>query len=735
MADDWAGFLTRDDVLGGMPARRASTLLFAIESRTAQLVVRSRRALASYLTERTAEQEERAFLEALGEGRDLPLQPTIQDLERYAPDWAPLVPAEAAVRAALARMLGAKYILPAGRTPAIAAALGLDDPVVGERFQALHGVPITSMYTQALPTRERWRWIRAEVSARLERLPPFWTAFALTLTEAVGGGVLALPIAFAAVGPVAAVVVLVVLGLVNILTIAAMAEAVARSGGVRYRGAYFGGMVRDYLGPIGARILTAVLLLLLVAIQVAAFVGLATTLADALGLPAALWAAAHGLALVLFLRRDSLGATVASAFVVGGTTIALMVTLSVLSLPHITGDNLRHAEIPFRDGRPFDSSVLELIFGVVLLTFLGHTSTVYSASVVLAREPSGRSLIRGSAAGLGVALGLYCLWIIAANGAIPAAELAGERGTALIPLAEEVGPHVDVLGVIFVVLAMGMASVHIALGLSYQIREWLPSTRPAWLAWAGEAWGVVVGMAPTLLLLAVVELLFLTDRESFSAPLGFVGTVTTPIVAGVFSMLLLAASRRNGDLSVEGGWRATGSPVVVAGVCTLFLAGVVIHGIFVWDQVFWRSTALLVALGITAFAISVWRTATVPRLVIDVRVDEGSGANPATVDVVARGETVQAEVIWSPLEPGVGRTAQVALPALAVEHLKIWVHRQTPEGRWEGVPARVTVDDGAGRQEVALDPTTGEGRSSTHGQQGSLVTIGLPATMDSRRRR
>jgi len=112
MDADWASFLSRDDLLGGLPARRASTLLFAIESRTAQLVARSRTAMATYLTERTAEEQEHAFFEALAEGRDLPIQPTVQDLERYAPEWASLVPPDTGVRASLSRLIGEKYLLP-----------------------------------------------------------------------------------------------------------------------------------------------------------------------------------------------------------------------------------------------------------------------------------------------------------------------------------------------------------------------------------------------------------------------------------------------------------------------------------------------------------------------------------------------------------------------------------------------------------------------------------------------
>jgi hypothetical protein len=68
----------------------------------------------------------------------------------------------------------------------------------------------------------------------LERMPPFWTAFSLALTETVGGSVLALPIALAGVGPIPGVVLLVILGLVNILTIAGIVEAITRNGNIRY---------------------------------------------------------------------------------------------------------------------------------------------------------------------------------------------------------------------------------------------------------------------------------------------------------------------------------------------------------------------------------------------------------------------------------------------------------------------------------------------------------------------
>jgi hypothetical protein len=53
--DEFGGFLDRETVLGGgVPAKRANTLLFLIESRTAHLVVRSRQAMELFLTQARA---------------------------------------------------------------------------------------------------------------------------------------------------------------------------------------------------------------------------------------------------------------------------------------------------------------------------------------------------------------------------------------------------------------------------------------------------------------------------------------------------------------------------------------------------------------------------------------------------------------------------------------------------------------------------------------------------------
>ncbi len=114
---DRTPMFSRAEVERGLPARRASTVVFAIEAHTARLVANSRVSRATFVSERGSAQREQAFLQAMAAGRDLPVQPTIHDLERFAPQWAELVPDGVEARAAVAALLAAKYRLIRDRVP------------------------------------------------------------------------------------------------------------------------------------------------------------------------------------------------------------------------------------------------------------------------------------------------------------------------------------------------------------------------------------------------------------------------------------------------------------------------------------------------------------------------------------------------------------------------------------------------------------------------------------------
>src|SRR5215212_3571960 len=145
---------TREGVLSGMPARRASTLLFAIENRTALMVARARRAMARYETEHTVAERERAFFGALAEGRNPPLKPRLQDIDRHAPEWRDLVPPDASLRAALLAQIAGKYGLPR-QAGAVAAALGAEDPAVVAEHRRQTGRELDEVRRAPLPRREQ----------------------------------------------------------------------------------------------------------------------------------------------------------------------------------------------------------------------------------------------------------------------------------------------------------------------------------------------------------------------------------------------------------------------------------------------------------------------------------------------------------------------------------------------------------------------------------------------------
>jgi amino acid permease/predicted transcriptional regulator len=473
--DEFGGLLDRETVLAGLPARRANTLLYLIESRTAHLVAQSRQAMELFLTQQSAEERELAFVEAFALGKEPPLRPSIQDLERYAPQWAPLVPENPRVQAAVAHRLGEKYQFTYQTVPGIRAALGLDHAVVQQAYQRLYHQPLATIFAAHTTPVNRLHWGWAALSGWLENLPPFWTAYSLTLTETVGATILALPIAVAEIGPLAGVLILVVLGAVNMLTIAFLSEAVSRSGTIRYGSTYIGRVVDDYLGRAGSIVLTLGLFAICFLVLEAYYIGFATTLQGATRVPAVVWVALLFLVGLYFLWRESLSATVASSLVVGAVNICLIVILSLLAFTHLRPANLLYLDTPFLEGRPFDPTLLELVFGVILAAYFGHLSLTGCARVVLRRDPSSRSLIWGTVAALATAMLLYCLFVLAANGATPSRVLVHESGTALDPLAAQVGPIVYVLGAVFVLLAMGMSSIHFSEGLFNLVREWLPS--------------------------------------------------------------------------------------------------------------------------------------------------------------------------------------------------------------------------------------------------------------------
>ena len=727
-----SSFFGGQNLLDGMPSRRAGAILYAIEGRTAQLVAQSRQALASYLTEKTAAEKERAFLSAIAQGRDLPLQPTIQDIERFAPEWASLVPYEDNRRATLTKKIAEKFRFRLQDVPSMRKALGLDNDGVKQSYERLFQQPIDSIYSPSIPLSEQIRWFTSRLANSLERMPPFWTAFSLTLTETVGGSVLALPIALAGVGPIPGITLLFILGLVNILTIIGIVEAITRNGNMRYGTAYFGRLVGDYLGKPGSIVLVPVLLMFNVLALMAYYIGISTSLTDVTGISPMFWSALIFLVAVYFLRAETLNATVASALAIGIINILIIIILSVLVFPYIQSANLQYVNLPFGNGQIFNPKILKLVFGVVLAAYFGHTSAGVAAKAVLRRDPGGRSLIRGNIAAMVTAIALYSLWVLAVNGAIPSIELNNLTGTALSPLAAKIGGSVPILGVIYVILAMGMGSVHNSYSLFYQVRELLPSNIKHTIQF-------LVSLVPLFALLLLVEWMFLTHRESFPWIIGILGVILVPILGGIFPMLMLASSRRKGDYVPKFSFGFLGNPLVLTLVYLIYLGSVFIYGFFIWDDPIQR----LIAIGVGTMMLIVTylvirQGAFVSRVVIELRVEVSDTNERAVLAIVDAGKPLAGtfKLVYTNEERSM-RGSEIEIPSykriknifvefspVSSKEMKVWIHRVTPEGNSESIPAALRIRDGSADTAIRWDSKSSQViRPLTSQLEGLEITL------------
>jgi hypothetical protein len=467
--------ISREEVLAGLPARRANTILFLIESRTAQIVARS---LVEFsLTEQAANERDLAFLEAFALGNAPPLHPTIQHLERYASQWASLVPENPRLKAAIVHALGQKYTFTDQTVPQIRAALGLDEKAVQVAYSRLYRKQLLTIFASKMPLIEQWRWMSAAVAQRLESLPPFWLASILTVALGLPQAFLALPIAVADVGPLVTIAFLLLIGAINILTMACMAEAVSRSGDFRYGNSFIKQLVSNYLGNTGSNILSIAVGIRVFLIALACYIGLSVTMASFTSIPAALWAVVLFSGGLYLQSRKSLNFTVALLVFLAVINVSLLLIISMLALGHVQLDNLLYVNLPFVNGHSFQPMILQRILGVSLMLYFGHVYVGECGKIILPRDSSATSLIWGSVAGTAFLTVLFCIWVLAVNGAIAPQLLAGQSGTALEPLALKVGSIVTLLGAVLVTLLLGMAWLRSSSLLVNLAKEWLP-TRP-----------------------------------------------------------------------------------------------------------------------------------------------------------------------------------------------------------------------------------------------------------------
>lgn len=715
-------FFSRQELLdGGLPSRRASMLLFAIENRVAQRVEQDMRDAAVYLTYSNTQTREQDFYAALAQGRVREASVTIQQIERYVTQWQSLLPEapDAKLNAALAQLLGKKYKFTRAEIPGVRTVLRLDDAATRQAFQNGFNLALESIYAPRLDVSARGRFAWARFAARLENLPPFWLAFFLTMPGAAG--LLALSTAMAGVGLIGGLLLLFVFALLNMFTVAALAEATARAGVTRLGLGWLGQLVQEYLGSAGALFLTAILALNNFFVLVVFFLGVGGTLQDATQLPLWFWALVLFGICVFFLSRGSLNSTIASTLLVIFAVLVLLVLIPLFALPHFQIANLARAAFV-----SFGAGSLQFALALLLSTYFSHLLVATYAPVVVRRDASARSWIGGSAGAIFGFMLIAMFWLVVLNGALAPEVIANAQGTILTPLAEKSGSIVLWLGSLLVILSLGLATVQISLGLYYMVQERLPAPRDGSLFSRPRA-RFVVSIVPMIGVLALAEYLAFTGTTSFASLLGIVSAFALPLLSGVFPILLLAATRRKGEFIPRGAARVFGNSIFLTVMYFLFIAIIFGYGMLIFQDALVRG--LIIAIGIVTLAVTVLmlrRGAFVSRLVILIQRDESS--DRSRFSIVERGSPARAQVdleyakgaqgihaasraiVWDGLH-----ALRVRIGVPKAGSVKMWGIKITKQGTLQGLNARVELLNGAHTEQIEWSETRAETSAPLNG--------------------
>ena len=692
--------ISKEELFNGVHGRtikQAYTLLSLIESQVAFLIARSHQENMLYV----ATSSPRAYLAAIAHSGEMAAHPTIQNIEHHASHWAVLIPEDANIKAIVAHLIGEKYQFSSDAISGIRSNLGLDMENVQQAYLEIYSEPLHTIYSPAIKTGERLRWIWSRFSGWLESLPPFWLAFGLTLP--IGPGLLALPIAVADIGPIAGIILLVFFGIINMLTVAALGEAMSRSGSIRFGLGFLGQLVDDYLGRTGSLILSLVLAADLFLVLIAFYLGISGTLADTTHLGMPIWVLLIFIIGIYFLSRKSLNTTMASTLLIGAINTLLVVIIPLLAIPQVRLENLQYGNVPFIAGQPFNPAILGLVFGVIIAAYFSHLMVSNYARVIIRRDESSRSLIWGSMAAIAFTVTVSCLWVLVVNGSVAPQKLAGEVGTALAPLAIIVGPWINLLGTIFVVLSLGIASIHVSLGLFFLTQERISAIERIWKP--GKQGRFLLSVTPVIIVFLLSEWMVVTGKGSFTGLLSFLGIIALPLLAGVFPVLLLIASRRKGEIVPTFVLRFLGNPWVMGFIYLLFIVSIFLHGLVIWKNPVEQAGAVLVGILMLVASINMVRHgALIPRLVIEVREDQRQGKRPL-FSVISGGQPIPCRVRLGVngkekvLNTGSSEAIDFSrlnsvvfqLAETKAREMKIWVHRVNPDGDSEPLQAKAII--------------------------------------------
>lgn len=579
---------SRAELLGdGMGGRRTSMSRFAIENRVGQLLAESQRAAAGRQATSVAHRHQDYF-GSLAAGRQASFRPTPQQLEQFASQWADLVPENLGSRVQLFQQLATNYELPHRYVPGLRKAFDADSADFAAELRSRADTDVGSLLGAPAPLSQRVVWGWAAVAGRINALSAFWITLAMVTTSMVGAGVLALPIVFARFDGLTMVVALVLGGLASGMAMYGLAEAIIRSSDATGGQTTIGSLVRQYLGPRSATLVSILVVADLLAIFVGFVYAFGRNMGETTGIPEEAWAIVLVIAVVAMLLRKSLDGTIAVSLTLGSFNLLALVVVMVFALTGFDAANLSAgSSLTGLDGR--GSAFLGALFGFVASLYTAQVGVLNTAAVALRKDPQGRGLRLGTLAAIGLTCLIYCCFGLAVSGAVGPAMLEGERATVVGPLADEVGAGVTVIAAVYAPLAIGLISLQFALGIRNQFREWTGRFRRPDTA----------AIVPVLVAAVVGALLLTSTIDVFVEVFELTGGLVVPVVSIVVPAVLVQISRNRAT-------RWPGHPLpritffTTAASVAFGILGLTLHGLVIWESLWRRSLVVL------ALAAAVW---------------------------------------------------------------------------------------------------------------------------------
>jgi hypothetical protein len=296
--------------------------------------------------------------------------------------------------------------------------------------------------------------------------------FGVVFPTVVGGGILALPVALAPLGPALALLATVAIGVLNILTIGLLSLAVSRRADSLPAQARLATLTGALLGRGPGALATVVVGVLLLGLVVVYGLGLSSSLAATVGWSAPGWAVcamAVSIALVGFQLRRVL--------TTAGTAVTVANVLILAALLALVGANVDMDLLRSGPSEPLEPASFTLVFGTLIGAFFGHTSVPTVAPASLRMDPSGRSLLVGSVAAMTAATVVNSGWVLVTLGSTPSASYATAGSTGIDLVSQVAGPLAGWLALAFVLLALGVAGMISAFVLGDLAIEQLPVPR------------------------------------------------------------------------------------------------------------------------------------------------------------------------------------------------------------------------------------------------------------------